>query len=53
MSIMMLHLLLSVIAAVAAEENVTAYYGSPSMATRPQGIRSSTIRGSHKAWLEG
>ena len=42
-SIMMLHLLISVVAAIAAEGNIIAYCDTPSMVTGPQGINASTI----------
>ena len=44
-SIMMLHLLISFAAAIAADENTFAYCDTPSMATGPQGINASTIGG--------
>ena len=42
-SIMMLHLLISFVAAIAADETTFAYYEPPSMVTGPQGIKFSTI----------
>ena len=40
---MMLHLLISLVAASAANETSIAYYESPSTVSAPQGIRFSTI----------
>ena len=39
----MLHLLISLVAASAANETSIAYYESPSMVSAPQGFRFSTI----------
>ena len=46
---MMLHLLISLVAASAANETSIAYYESPSMVSAPQGLRFSMITGSASA----
>ena len=46
-SVMMLHLLIALAAAVAADETSFVYYEPPSMATGPQGIKFSTIASRH------